>query len=50
VRRLLRAGKLPGVKVGGGWRISRENLQRMLSGIQQTATKKKYGGLIGLPR
>ncbi len=32
VRRLLRQKKLPGVKVGGGWRIPRAALVRMLAG------------------
>ena len=32
VRRLLRSRKLPGVKVGGGWRIPRASLRAMLSG------------------
>ena len=31
IRRLLRSGKLPGVKVGGGWRISKATLDAMLS-------------------
>jgi excisionase family DNA binding protein len=32
VRRLLRTGKLPGVKVGGGWRIPKAALDNMLAG------------------
>ncbi len=32
VRRLLRNGKLPGVKIGGGWRIPKGALDAMLSG------------------
>lgn len=32
VRRLLRSGKLPGVKVGGGWRIPKSALKAMLEG------------------
>jgi excisionase family DNA binding protein len=36
VRRLLRQGKLPGVKVGGAWRIPKSALSEML-----TVTVKK---------
>jgi excisionase family DNA binding protein len=32
IRRLLRSGKLPGVKVGGAWRIPKKALDEMLSG------------------
>lgn len=32
VRRLLRTGKLPGVKVGGSWRVLKTELDKMLSG------------------
>jgi excisionase family DNA binding protein len=32
VRRLLRNDKLPGVKVGGGWRIPKKALDDMLAG------------------
>ena len=34
VRRLLRQKKLPGVKVGGGWRIKRAVLDALLEGAQ----------------
>lgn len=37
-RRLLRNGKLPGVKVGHGWRIPRSRLQDMLDGKTPTMT------------
>lgn len=41
VRCLLRQEKLPGVKVGGGWRISRTALERFLKG--ETAKPKPEG-------
>ena len=37
VRRLLRQKKLPGVKVGGGWRIKRAVLEALLEGAQPPA-------------
>ena len=37
VRRLLRQKKLPGVKVGGGWRIKRAVLEALLEGGQAPA-------------
>jgi excisionase family DNA binding protein len=37
VRRLLRNGKLPGKKVGGGWRIPKSALDEMLRGDQPVA-------------
>jgi len=39
VRRLMRAGKLPGVKVGGGWRIQKSVLDVMLSGGKPAVPK-----------
>lgn len=35
VRRLLRTGKLPGKKMGGGWRISRSILDALIRGDPQ---------------
>ena len=35
VRRLLRQGKLPGVKVGGGWRLRRTDLDSMFGRKKQ---------------
>ena len=40
VRRLLRQGKLPGVKVGGGWRIPKSALTEMLTTKKPPASAK----------
>jgi excisionase family DNA binding protein len=40
VRRLLRAGKLPGRKFGGGWRIAKSSLDEMLRDDQKPAVAK----------
>ena len=40
VRRLLRQGKLPGVKVGGAWRIPRSTLRDMLAGKKPAASDR----------
>lgn len=40
VRRLLRQGALPGVKVGGGWRIPKDALRSMLAGQKPAKGKK----------
>ena len=40
VRRHLRAGKLPGRKIGGEWRISRTALEQFLTGDQKPAPEK----------
>jgi len=54
-RRLLRQGKLPGVKVGGGWRIPRSRrLQDMLDGKPAAGKKRtvprKPAASAGAPR
>jgi excisionase family DNA binding protein len=38
VRRLLRSSSLPGVKVGGGWRIPKSALTAMLTGKKPPAS------------
>lgn len=40
VRRHMRAGKLPGRKIGGEWRISRDVLEQFLRGEQKPAAPK----------
>ncbi|HWQ96469.1 MAG TPA: helix-turn-helix domain-containing protein [Clostridia bacterium] len=40
VRRLLRQKKLPGVKIGGGWRIPKAALRSMLEGKPADGTTR----------
>ena len=47
VRRLLRTKKLPGVKVGGAWRIPKSSLTALLRG--ETAEAKKPSARDGAP-
>jgi excisionase family DNA binding protein len=44
VRRLLRKGKLPGVKVGHGWRIKRSVLDTMLNGAAEHRARPERSG------
>ena len=44
VRRLLRTGKLPGKKVGGGWRIPKGVLDAMLRGDAPVAESARNSG------
>jgi len=41
VRNWLRTGKLPGLKVGGSWRVREKDLIAFLDSQQQTKEKKE---------